>query len=79
MLSPPSMSLFTILLGGELTRTERLEAQIAGSRVIAADSGIRHAAKLGVTVELWAGDFDSVTAEERRAHSEIPVAAVPPD
>ena len=53
------MSLFTILLGGELTPTPRLGAQIAGSRVIAADSGMRHAAALGVTPELWVGDFDS--------------------
>jgi thiamine pyrophosphokinase len=73
------MSLFTILLGGELARTARLDAQIAGSRVIAADSGIRHAEKLGVEVELWAGDFDSVTAEERAAHGTIPVAAFPAD
>lgn len=73
------MSLFTILLGGELVRTPRLHAQIAGSRVIAADSGMRHAATLGVVPELWAGDFDSVTAEERAAHAGIPVAAYPPD
>ncbi len=73
------MSLFTILLGGELARTRRLDAQIAGSRVIAADSGIRHAQKLDVTPELWAGDFDSVTVEERAAHGAIPVAAYPAD
>ena len=54
------MSRFTILLGGELTPTPRLAAQIVGSRVIAADSGMRHAAALGVTPEIWVGDFDSV-------------------
>ena len=54
------MSRFTILLGGDLFPTPRLAAQIAGTRVIAADSGIRHAAALGVTPELWVGDFDSV-------------------
>jgi len=53
------MSRFLILLGGDLVRTARLDAQIAGARVIAADSGIRHADALDVTPELWVGDFDS--------------------
>jgi thiamine pyrophosphokinase len=37
----------------------RAAAQIAGSRVIAADAGMRHAASIGVVPELWVGDFDS--------------------
>ncbi len=53
------MSLFTLLLGGDLVRTPRLDRQVAGSRVIAADSGMLHAALLGVRPELWVGDFDS--------------------
>jgi thiamine pyrophosphokinase len=53
------MSRFTILLGGDLTATPRLKKQIAGTRIIAADSGLRHAAALGVVPELWVGDFDS--------------------
>jgi thiamine pyrophosphokinase len=57
------MSRFLILLGGELVRTPRLDAQVAGCRVVAADSGIRHAATLGVTPELWVGDFDSSPQE----------------
>ena len=56
------MTLFLILLGGELTVTERLMRQISGARVIAADSGMRHAAALGVNPELWIGDFDSSDA-----------------
>jgi len=53
------MSTFTILLGGEFSPTPRSIAQIAGSRVIAADAGMRHAAAAGVVPELWVGDFDS--------------------
>lgn len=53
------MSRFTILLGGDLVRTPLLDRQIAGSRVIAADAGIRHAALLDLLPELWVGDFDS--------------------
>ena len=57
------MSTFTILLGGDLAPTPRLMGQIAGTRVIAADSGMAHAAALGVTPELWLGDFDSADPE----------------
>lgn len=50
---------FAILMGGELTPTERLLRYIDGMRVIAADGGMRHAKTLGVTPERWLGDFDS--------------------
>lgn len=54
------MSCFTILLGGDVSPTPRLSRQIAGTRVIAADAGIAHAATLDLVPELWVGDFDSV-------------------
>lgn len=57
------MSTFTILLGGEFAPTPRALAQIAGSRIIAADAGMRHAIPLAVVPELWVGDFDSVPAD----------------
>lgn len=65
------MSLFVILLGGDLTVTARLKAQIAGARVIAADSGIRHAVALGAVPELWVGDFDSVTDDDRQRWKDV--------
>lgn len=65
------MSRFTILLGGDLVRTPELDAQVEGTRVIAADSGIRHAMLLGVTPELWVGDFDSVSEDMLAAHPDV--------
>ena len=44
------MSRFTILLGGDVRVTERLRKQVAGTRVIAADSGIRHVPLLGLFI-----------------------------
>ncbi len=75
----PGMSLFVILLGGDLTVTPRLQGQIAGARVIAADSGMRHAAALGVTPELWLGDFDSASPDDMQSHSGVPREVWPED
>jgi thiamine pyrophosphokinase len=58
-------------------RTPRVDAQVAGARVIAADSGIRHAAALGVTPELWTGDFDSVSDELASAWPDVPREVFP--
>ena len=56
------------MLGGEVRVTARLRGQVAGSRVIAADSGMAHAAALSVTPELWVGDFDSAGADLQARH-----------
>jgi len=70
---------FTILLGGHVTPTSRLQAQIAGSRVIAADGGMQHAANLGLLAELWVGDFDSASSELQAAYTQIPREEHPTD
>lgn len=71
------MTTFTILLGGELKRTPRLVRQVAGSRVIAADAGIGHAAMLGTVPELWVGDFDSVPNDLPDTFDAVPRLAFP--
>jgi thiamine pyrophosphokinase len=66
------MSLFVILLGGDVVWTERLARQIAGARIIAADSGIYHADTLGLVPELWIGDFDSASGAAIERFGDIP-------
>lgn len=75
----PRMTAFTILLGGNLTVTPRLRRQIRGSRIIAADSGMMHAATLGHVPELWVGDFDSAGSELTIRYADVPRRAFPTD
>ena len=71
------MSRFAILLNGPITLTQRLIKQVEGARALAADGGIVHAAALGLTVELWVGDFDSTSEELAARYSAIPQLRFP--
>lgn len=73
------MPRFSILLGGALTPTARLRAQTAGSRVIAADGGMAHAAALGLVAELWVGDFDSASPALQARYRTVPRETHPAD
>ncbi len=70
------MGKFVILLGGDIEVTHRLVRQVAGARFIAADSGMRHAASLAITPELWVGDFDSAGSELLLDYAEVPRADI---
>lgn len=56
-----------ILVGGRLNPTPALSALPRPELVVAADGGARHAASLGVEIDLWVGDFDSSAGLEVRA------------
>ena len=70
-------SRFAILLGGDVVVTPRLSRQLEGTRIIAADSGMKHAHALGLVPELWTGDFDSVDDAMRAQHPQVPVEQFP--
>ena len=66
-----AMARFSILVGGHLEPTARLLRQVAGTRAIAADSGMAHAETLKLEVELWVGDFDSASPELMARHAAV--------
>jgi thiamine pyrophosphokinase len=70
---------FTILLGGDLAPTMRLLEQTRNTRAIAADSGMKHAAALGLVPELWVGDFDSAEGELQARYAGVPRHVHPTD
>lgn len=67
----PTDQTFVVLLGGALQPTPRLAADVAGARVVAADGGMRHAKTLGLTPEIWVGDFDSTPPDLLAAWPDI--------
>ncbi|WP_019008318.1 thiamine diphosphokinase [Deinococcus aquatilis] len=64
-----------ILVGGRLTLTPMLAALPQPTLVVAADGGARHAAALGVRVDVWVGDFDSSAGVHLDAPREVHPAA----
>lgn len=71
------MTAFSILLAGDVVPTPRLLEQLAGTRVIAADSGIRHAELLSLAPELWVGDFDSTDDGDHHRFEDVPRLVFP--
>jgi thiamine pyrophosphokinase len=67
-----AMTKFVILLGGPITATPRLLAQVKDARVLAADGGMAHAKALQLLPELWLGDFDSASKKLQKDYAHVP-------
>jgi len=73
------MEKLVILLNGDVTVTDRLNAQIADARVVAVDGGMRHAHTLGLKPECWIGDFDSSNDALQAKWSDVKKIEYPAD
>lgn len=69
-----------VLAGGPGHASEHLRRALAGAQlVLAADAGVALADALGVTPDLWVGDFDSASEDQRRRHAALPRLERPRD
>lgn len=64
---PPLPRRAIVLAGGDPVEAELADELPAGAYIIAADSGIEQAARLGLVVDLAVGDFDSVRPASLKA------------
>ena len=71
------MSLFSILLGGELTVTPRVAALSAGARGLAAGSGLPPPGAPGLAPPPWGGGFPSSSADDFEKHRNVPRETFP--
>ena len=69
-----------ILAGGDITLTDALKHTCqSADLIIAADSGLRHAAALGVSPDIIVGDFDSVEESVLARYPDTPQKRHPPE